>query len=359
MRRPSILLLLAMVAFLVPTAAEASVVPMTAGFESGTLNGFTQTNMLTGSLTNVADDAYTGSRSLLATYAGGGANGYTRGVQYVAWGQGDDVWYRAAFKLPAGFKAAMQGQVALLRWDDWESHPTDTDHGGIVVYGSTKRAYLVRERLTQNDQRSLVGPFDLPEDRWFLLDVHQHFSSGADALSEVYLDGERIGSSTAPNLDAGRSVERLRTGVVAIASGAQTNPLALRLDDAAIATSGPALPRAGTPAPAPVVTVPPVTSPAVTTPVAAVPAATTPVVTAPDVPTPSAPAAAPAGPGPAATTTPVLQKPTVTTAKRNTKKAAAVAAAKKKKAAASAAKRKAVAAARWKKARAAALKRRR
>src|SRR5437879_3975817 len=52
-----------------------------------------------------------------ATYFGGNAEGYARGVYHVAWGDGDDVWYDAAFYLPVGFKEAQSGRVDLMAWD--------------------------------------------------------------------------------------------------------------------------------------------------------------------------------------------------------------------------------------------------
>jgi hypothetical protein len=78
---------------------------------------------------------------------------------------------------------------------------------------------------------TLVGPIALPEGRWFRLEVHERLSGGTGALSELYLDGKLIGKSTAPNT-YGRSIQRIRYGIVAIAEGAQTKPLELSFDDA-------------------------------------------------------------------------------------------------------------------------------
>ena len=228
--------------------AHASVLSLSAGLNTGSMNEFTQTNAQQGSLESTTD-SYTGEGAVRATYSGGGANGYARGIFNVAWREGDDVWYRAAYKLPVGFKDSMQGQVALMRWDDWESHPDDTNQSGVVIYGSDKRARLILDRLGPHTQTELSGDFDLPEGRWFLLEVHQHLST-TDAYNEVYLDGVRVGQSNVPNLDPGRGVDRIRYGMVAIASGAQMNPLSLMFDDANVSTSGPTAPRPGTVPPA-------------------------------------------------------------------------------------------------------------
>jgi hypothetical protein len=228
--------------------AGASVLPLSAGLNTDSMNEFTQTNAQNGTLASTGD-SYAGGAAVRATYSGGGGNGYARGIFNVAWREGDDVWYRAAFKLPLGFKDSMQGQVALMRWDDWESHPDDTNQSGVVIYGGDKRSRLILDRLGPHTQTELTGDFDLPEGRWFLLEVHQRLST-SNAVNEVYLDGVKVASGSVANLDPGRGVDRIRYGVVAIAAGAQNNPLSLQFDEAHVDTQGPTAPRPGTVPPA-------------------------------------------------------------------------------------------------------------
>lgn len=233
-------LLVALPFFFASVPAQADVAPVLAAAK---LDRFDQLNSRGGTLLPAALNGYTGPSAFVATYAGAG-NGYARGIFNVSWRSGDDVWYRAAYRLPKGFKASMLGQVALLRWDNFISHPRDTDHGGIVIYGSDKRARLVTERLNGRKQFELTRAFDVPEGRWFLLEVHQRFSAtNGKAVNEVYLDGRRLNRSTTANLPAGRRVERIRYGLVAIDAGKQRRPLKLRFDDAAVAARGPFRPR--------------------------------------------------------------------------------------------------------------------
>lgn len=221
-----------------PAVGDASASSAIADLESATFGEFSQVNALHGTLTASATRAFSGDWSAMATYAGGGSNGYARGIFNVGWDEGDRVVYSAAFYLPLGFKASMQGQVALMRWDNWASYPTSADHGGIVINGSDKRARLVRDTLgVASGQEVLVGPFDLPEGRWFRLEVRQRLGSGAGASSEVFLDDSFQGGSDAPNMYAGRSIERVRVGLVAIASGSQTQPLTLWFDRATISAN--------------------------------------------------------------------------------------------------------------------------
>ncbi len=259
--RPLLVVLATVLLLALPGSASATVTTRFADIEAPTLGQqFDQLNATVGTLNRV-DGGYGDAHGAEATYSGGGQNGFARGIFNVDWQSGEDVWYSAAFYLPVGFKAAMQGQVALMRWDDYGAHPEAADYSGVVIYGGDKRSRLVIDRIATGTQIELSPAFDLPEGRWFHLEVHQRLGS-ASGLNEVYLDGTKISSSTQPNLEPGRGVDRIRYGIVAIASGAQTNPLSLRFDDASVNTTqrgpDPALAEPVAPQPPPVVQPPPV-----------------------------------------------------------------------------------------------------
>jgi hypothetical protein len=127
----------------------------------------------------------------------------------------------------------MQGQVALMRWDDYGAHPEAADYSGVVIYGGDKRARLIIDLIADHSQIELGPAFDLPEGRWFHIEVHQRLGVSG-GVNDVYLDGQRVSSSADGNLEPGRGVDRIRYGIVAIASGAQTRPLDLRFDDATV-----------------------------------------------------------------------------------------------------------------------------
>jgi hypothetical protein len=229
--------MLTLIGLAAPATAQGAPEPAFAGLESGDFEEFSQTNALTGTLSLATDRAYEGARSARATYAGGAENGYARGIWNVDWADGDDVWFGGAYYLPVGFHANVQGQVDLLRWDNWSSNPSNTDWGGVSIWGSDKHARLLRFGAGR-DSDTLVGPFDLPEGRWFWLEVHQRLSAGGGAVSELYLDGKLVGGSTRPNT-YGRGIDRIRYGLVAIAAGAQAKPLEMWFDKATVGT-GPA-----------------------------------------------------------------------------------------------------------------------
>jgi hypothetical protein len=234
-----------------PAAAQAGVVAESASIGSNSLSEFTQVTQLNATVSATSERAYDGSYAVKSVYGGGGVNAYARGHWDVSWQTGNDVWYGAAYYLPTGFKAAMQNEVALMRWDNWPSYQDGSgDIGGIVIWGSDKRARLKLGTYSGSTEKVLAGPFDVPEGRWFWLEVHQKLGTSG-ALSEVYLDGALVGSSTAANTN-GRTIERIRYGLVAQGGSSQTNPLTLYFDRARVSTSatGP-LGTAPVPAPSP------------------------------------------------------------------------------------------------------------
>jgi len=199
--------------------------------QRGIQNGpeFDQLTAANGSIHDSSLRAFKGSRSMRATYDGNGANGYARGLFRVHWRRGETIHYTASYFLPRGFHDAMQGQVALMRWDNWPRHESRGDNGGIVIYGSDKRARLVRGHY-YGGQKSLGRSFRLPEGRWFTLSVRQRLSTKRPR-SRVRLDGDTVMTSSRADL-YGRSLDRIRYGIVAIGAGKQHHPLGLWLDEA-------------------------------------------------------------------------------------------------------------------------------
>lgn len=220
-----------------PARALAQVQPMQATLAQDNLSEFSQTNAVGGSL-QLVQGGYGSPYAAQASYTGDGQNGYARGIFNVDWSEGDDVWYGAAFYLPSNFRDLMQGQVALMRWDNWPSYPNDCDQGGIVINEGDKLSYLERDHQNPDgswSQTDLTNGFELPYGRWFWLEVHQRFESATGAVNEVYIDGQRVASSTESNM-FGRGIERIRYGIVAIAAGDQDNSLSLDFGRATVAT---------------------------------------------------------------------------------------------------------------------------
>jgi hypothetical protein len=171
---------------------------------------------------------YAGPGSWRASTMGGLGNAFARGVCEVDWRDGEDIAYGAAFFLPEGFHDQLDGQVDLLRWDDFPDEPVHTVRSGVVVFVGDRRAHLVRQRLG-TEQRPLAAPFALPEGRWFWLEVRQRLGAGDGAHSEVRIDGRTVAESDEPTTYGGR-VLRVRHGIVAVDANRQGRPLTLWVD---------------------------------------------------------------------------------------------------------------------------------
>jgi len=179
--------------------------------------------------------AYQGSKSAHAiTPASTGHTKFARGIWRVNWVGGRDVWYGAAFYLSSDFYARMQGEVDVLRWDNWSLEQRSQDQGGVTVL-SDGRWVLVLRNLDQGSELHLTTPIrPLSTGAWHWIEVHQRLSrAGARALNELWIDGTRRASSRRPNWH-GRTVTALRVGIVATNDSAQANPLELWFDRASI-----------------------------------------------------------------------------------------------------------------------------
>lgn len=178
-------------------------------------------------------EAEDGSPAMHASYDGGGDNGYARVQVAVDWEEGDEVEYGLRFHLPAGFHAAQEGAVDIIRWDNWDIDDEHPDHGGIAI-GSDGRLRLIAEQRHVEEYRALAGGVEIPEGRWIEVTVRQTLSASPDhARNELLIDGRRVGSSREPNA-SGRTITTLRAGLVSIDSGAQQAPLELLFDDVVV-----------------------------------------------------------------------------------------------------------------------------
>jgi hypothetical protein len=191
-------------------------------------------------------DSCPGDRSLVASYAGShGAPAsstdavYARRVLATDWGPGQTLRYGADLYLPPGFHDALGGQVALMRWDNYDLLGSRMNVGGIVVDESDGRARLVRDSLAAPPQAALTEAFALPEGSWFRLDVIQRRpGAGARAHSSVRLDGRPVAGSRERVSYLPTPARKVRFGLVAV-SPDQDAELAVWLDHPSVSVSGP------------------------------------------------------------------------------------------------------------------------
>jgi hypothetical protein len=169
-----------------------------------------------GSLSVSADHYYDAPTSVRAHY-GGGLGGFQRVWREVRWRRGSDVWFGMALYVPDSTAYCYWNPI---RWDNFKTYGGGGDLGGLTVYQG--RITLMQSRYG-GGERDLVGPVPLPQGRWTWLQLHQRFS-GQDgaALSELYVDGRRVGASRRAN-SLGRPINHVRFGVVNV-SGKCSRP---------------------------------------------------------------------------------------------------------------------------------------
>ena len=155
-----------------------------------------------------------------------GGQSYARGVMNLTAPDGSDGYYGAAFYLPHGtLTGSDPAQKATLQLMGWKDSGGGT--GSVRISPTDHKARLMRGPSEEIGQR-----FTLREGCWNSIVVHQRLSdgtSGPPPLNEVFLNGDKVVDSNAPN-SFGLGAESVRFGIVSVAP--QADPLELYVDDA-------------------------------------------------------------------------------------------------------------------------------
>jgi hypothetical protein len=221
------------------------------GFELGNCSEFAQGCQASGggSVTFGSGDAYDGSRYQIASDNGASGISYARGVDNLTLNPGEEVWFGAAVRPSPGFYDRANGQVRLFAWDSYPASPYV--RGGIWV-DSNDRVVSYRH-VDGGEQTPLVvlGTRALPEGVWTMVEIRQRLAAGPGALTEVYVNGSLVGSSTLPNLSRSAQITRFRVGLGD--SSLVSNPVRVDFDRAYIGSRprGVVLPPAPEPEPEP------------------------------------------------------------------------------------------------------------
>jgi hypothetical protein len=196
-------------------------------FEAGNLCEFDfGASVRHGSLEPTSANAAAGTWSVAGSYDGSGANGFARVGWQVRYEAGDTVRFGASFLLTD----TLPCWAMLARWDNYALYGPDGDVGGVEFEGGELR--LVRMNYDGSNYRRLSPSVPAPLDRWFSIEVVQRLGT-AGATSDLYLDGEHIGGSSAAN-SRGQPIRNIRFGFVAVA--AQCTPASSFLMDDVFAT---------------------------------------------------------------------------------------------------------------------------
>ncbi|MBS1870090.1 MAG: hypothetical protein JSS99_10525 [Actinobacteria bacterium] len=189
--------------------------PTTAPFPTLTapsLSGFDQQATLNGTISE-SNGIFT------VGYNGGSTNGYARGIfdyDQPQIKEGQDTWMGARYYLPSGF-SSNAGYVSLMRRDNWPIYGSSANTCGVALWSGDSKLHAECDTYDGSwPTRSLIGGVTAPEGRWFTLELHQQIDSSSGSTTELYLDGVKVGSSTAANNLSERPTDRVRFGIVAI-----------------------------------------------------------------------------------------------------------------------------------------------
>ena len=181
------------------------------GFEGGDFSELEETEAKAGTLSVTSTRAYEGERSARATFTGGG-DGKERFWLPVRWNPGADVWYGIAVFVPKSNRYCYWNP---LRWDNYHLYRDEGDVGGLTI--EKDRIKVMKGTYSSREEDHLIDGGEIPKGRWVWLELHQKLTKHeGQALSELYVDRERVGRSRKAN-SAGRPITHLRAGAVNVA----------------------------------------------------------------------------------------------------------------------------------------------
>ncbi len=184
--------------------------------------------------------------SFAGPQTGHGVGSFTVDVQ-----NGADGYYGGSFFFPPGtftqtgtasnpVAPRQQKWIHIMRWDNFTSHPNKAHFGGIAI-DPEHRARLVRGHFGEAGGQAIGNSFHLREGCWNTLQVRQRGSSGGSGeptpINEVYLNGEKVVDSSAPNnyveqdgSGTSSNADKVKFGLEYIEPG-QTSPLDVYIDN--------------------------------------------------------------------------------------------------------------------------------
>ncbi|HEX6752910.1 MAG TPA: LamG-like jellyroll fold domain-containing protein [Solirubrobacterales bacterium] len=248
-----LLLTLTLVASLLLSAgsAEASVVTRLAGVESPTSSpyDFDQVKVneecAGSSAERDTSKSFAGQASLKVHVEATKCSPFARGIfnsnapNHIM--EGDDLWFGAAIFLPSGFFSAHTDYTDLIRIDSYVTDGGELNESAkqqSINLASFKNDDIYVQAESSEKTNTLVGPLSpsvLSENAWHWVEIHAVLDKDSgEALTELKIDGESMGSSTTANFFAGRAdFNRLRYGLVS-AGGSGSGNLTMYVDRASI-----------------------------------------------------------------------------------------------------------------------------
>jgi hypothetical protein len=133
---------------------------------------------------------------------------YENGFSY---GAGADVWIGGSWRVGDPAKLAWSRLMNLGHYEG----SADPDNWYLALMVRNSGMEVVARRFdTDSGSSVLMQPRAIPQGRWFSVDIHLRLSHTAgQALTEVYLDGSLVASTTARNMMAGGPLHFYNAGL--------------------------------------------------------------------------------------------------------------------------------------------------
>jgi Polysaccharide lyase len=129
-----------------------------------------------------------------------------------SYGVGDDVWIGGSWYVTDRSKISWS---RLMNLGHWSGDGASTNYVvGLIVNEPGQMSVRARYYDTEEGWSVLMANRPIPEGRWFSVDIHLKLSPhDGQALTEVYLDGQPVATSTARNMMNSGSLHFFNAGL--------------------------------------------------------------------------------------------------------------------------------------------------
>ena len=129
-----------------------------------------------------------------------------------SYGPGDEVWIGGSWYVTEPSKLAWSRLMNLGHFE--ASGDPDNWFLGLMSRGGDEMTVVARRYDGDAGQSVLMAPRPIPQGRWFDVDLHLKLSpESGKALTEVYLDGRLVASTTTRNMVSWRPVHFYNAGL--------------------------------------------------------------------------------------------------------------------------------------------------
>ena len=116
-------------------------------------------------------------------------------------GAGDEVWIEGSWLIPDPSKIGWSRLMNLSHWTPDGATNNTNWIAGLVIREPGTMQVTARSYNSDDWITTFYGPVAIPRNRWFTVDLHFKLSlTDGQALTEVYLDGQRVAASAKRNM---------------------------------------------------------------------------------------------------------------------------------------------------------------